>query len=883
MKDWHLLKASEVIENLNTTKEGLTNKEASKRLRKNGKNELPRKKQKSFLKTFISQFASPIVYVLLIAMVLSFIVNEITDGIFILIVVLSDAILGAFEEYRSNKASENLTKLIKVEATVIRDNKIKVIPSTEVVIGDIVLLESGTRVPADIRLIEVQNLSIDESLLTGESFPRDKYSKPLENDAILNDRNNMAYVGTSVMRGRAKGVVVATASNTEIGKIAKEVLEKEEAPTPLQIRMNKFTKQLGVVISILALIISFILYYKNYTTREIFFLVIALSISAIPEGLPVVITLSLSISSNKMAKKNVLVKKLNAVEALGSATIIATDKTGTLTLNEQTVKKIVLPSNEEYNISGIGYNDKGKILGNNLEDLNLIIKEGALNNEASLNKIRGQWIALGDSMEIALLALSYKYNLKTNDEILGRIPYESEAGYSCVFYKNIKTYVSTKGSLEKVLALSNSMYVSGKKVKINKKIIRKQNEQLAKNGYRVLAFASGEIKNFKQQEKYTENDIPLLTFIGLMAFVDPVREDAKEAVTKCKEAGIKVVMITGDHPFTAYSVAKDIKIASTMEEVVTGVDLDIERLKGDREFDNYIKDKKVFARVSPVQKLEIVESFRRMGEFIAVTGDGVNDSPALKAANVSVAMGSGTDVAKETGSLIIVDDKFSSIVKGVEEGRISYSNVRKVVHMLLSCGVCEVIFFLFAIILDYNAPLTAIQLLWLNLVTDGLQDVALAFEKGEKNIMKMSPRKTTEGLFDRLLINEIVLNGLVMGIIVFSLWVYLLDVMHLDLNIARTYVLILMVFIQNVHCFNCRSEKLSIFKKPLKENKYLLAGIIAVLLLQILAVENNFLSSFLGLTKVPPKDLAILLLLTLPIVVVSELLKYFERLRGERK
>ena len=853
MKDWHLIKTSDVLEELNTSKEGLSSKEASKRLKKYGKNELPKKKQKGFIRIFFSQFASPIVYILLIAMILSFIVNEITDGIFILIVVVSDAILGAYEEYRSDKASENLTKLIKVEATIIRDGKIKVIPSTEVVIGDIVLLESGTRVPADIRLIETQNLSIDESLLTGESIPRDKNSKVLEKDTILNDRFNMAYVGTSVMRGRAKGVVVSTGINTEIGKIAKEVLEKEETPTPLQIRMEKFTKQLGMIIALLALVISFILYFKNYTTREIFFLVVALSVSAIPEGLPMVITLSLSISSNKMAKRNVLVKKLNAVEALGSATVIATDKTGTLTLNEQTVKKIILPSGE------------------------------SLNNEASLTKVKGKWISLGDSMEIALHALCYKHNLKIEDEVLGRIPYESEAGYSSCFYKNSKTYVSVKGSLETVLDFSTSMKVNGRKAKLNKEIIRKQNEELARNGYRVLAFASGEVKDFKEKEKYTEKDLPSLTFIGLIAFVDPVREDAKDAVIKCKNAGIKVVMITGDHPLTAYSVAKDLKIATSEEEVVTGTDLDRIRLKGDREFDRFIKDKTVFARVTPIQKLEIVESFKRMDEFIAVTGDGVNDSPALKAANVSIAMGSGTDVAKETGSLIIVDDKFSSIVGGVEEGRISYSNVRKVVHMLLSCGVCEVMFFVLAIVFDFPAPLTAVQLLWLNLVTDGLQDVALSFEEGEKDIMKKHPRKPTEGLFDRLLINEIVLNGLFMGITVFLVWTYLLKALHLDLVQARTCILILMVFMQNIHCFNCRSEKLPIFKKPLKENKYLLFGVLAVLALQVFAVENEVISSFLGLTTIPYKDILTLFLLALPIIVISELIKYFERKRGGEK
>lgn len=870
-RDWYLLKSEEVIKALDTSKKGLSSDEALKRLLKYGKNELPKKKQKTFMGVLLSQFKSPIVYILFIAMLLSLVVGEYTDALFIFVVVIADALLGAVQEYRSNKNAEHLSSLIKMEATIIRDGKLRVVDSSELVIGDIVVLESGDKVSADLRLIETQNLSIDESILTGESIPREKKSGIINENTIINDRFNTAFVGTNVMRGRGKGVVIATGADTEIGKIAKEVLESDESESPLQVRMNKFTRQIGLILAILALVVSFILYYKNYATRDVFFLVVALSVSAIPEGLPVVITLALSISSNKMAKKNVIVKKLNAVEALGSATVIATDKTGTLTLNEQTVKKIILASGEEYDVTGIGYNDKGEIVGKYKSKLKTIIKEGVLNNEASLVKVKGKWVSLGDSMDIALLSLGYKYKLKNKESVIGRIPYESEAAYSCVFYEESgNVYVSAKGSVEKILKLCKNA---------PKKEIRKKNNYLASSGYRVLAFASGEVKRFKKKELYSEKDLPKLEFLGLIAFVDPIRDDAIEAVKTCELAGIKVVMITGDHPLTAYSIGKELGICTSENEVVIGEELDKYRLEGDSEFDKFIKDKKIFARVSPVQKLEIVSSFKRMGEFIAVTGDGVNDAPALKAANVSVAMGSGTDVAKETGSLIITDDKFSSIVKGVKEGRCAYSNVRKVIHMLLSCGVCEVVFYLFAILLNYSTPLTAVQLLWLNLVTDGLQDVALAAEKGEKDLMKDKPRKTSEGIFDRLLVNEIVLNGLVMGICVFGLWVYLNDVKHLDITTARTYTLILMVFIQNVHCFNCRSEKLSIFKKPLRENKYLLFGILGVLLLQIVVMNVPVLANILGITTVSLKDAVILIALTIPIIVSSELLKYFERER----
>ena len=880
-ENWYLLSKEETIEKTNSNIEGLTKKEASYRLNKNGKNELPKSKQKTFLGVFISQFKNPIVYILLITMILSFIVGEYIDGLFILFVILIDAILGSVQEYKSNKNAEALASLIKIESLVIRNGEEIQIPSENLVVGDIVLLESGTKVPADLRLIESQNLSIDESLLTGESLPREKSSNIIKEEIILNDRSNMAYLGTSVMRGRGKGIVVETGSNTEIGKIAKEVLDANETETPIQIRMTKFTKQLGILTAILALIITIVLYFKGYTSKEIFFLVVALSISAIPEGLPVVITLSLSISSNKMAKRNVLVKKLNAVEALGSATIIASDKTGTLTLNEQTVKKIILPDNEEFDVTGSGYNDKGKIIPikeSKIENIDTIIKEGVYNNEASLSLIKNEWVSFGDSMDIALLALGHKYNLEEKyykADIVGRIPYESEAAYSAVFYKeNEEVHIGVKGTLEKILKFSNS--------KVDKENIRKQNEELARQGYRVLAFATGIVKNFKEKENYNEKDIPKLDFLGLVSFIDPIRPDAKDAVKSCSTAGIKTVMITGDHPLTAFSVAKELGICSNETEVSTGKEIDEYLLMENSKFDEYIKTKTVFSRVTPMQKLAIVESYKRQGEFIAVTGDGVNDSPALKAANVGIAMGSGTDVAKETGALIITDDKFSSILNGVEEGRTAYDNVRKVTYMLLSCGVSEVFFYILSILSNYPIPLTAVQLLWLNLVTDGIQDVALAFEEKEKDTLKKKPRNPNESLFDRILRNEIFLIGTIMGIIVFGVWIYLLDVLKYDLTTARGYILLLMVFMQNIHCFNCRSEITSIFKKPIKENKKLLLGIIIVLFIQFIIVENSFLSHILGSESIPLLHVLYLFLISTPIIIFSEILKYIERKKLKR-
>lgn len=882
IEKWYSLENKGVLEKLDTNINGLSAKKASMLLKKYGKNELPKQDKKTYIEVFIDEFKNPIVYILLITMLLSFIIGEYVDAFFILFVILIDALLGSVQEYKSNKNAEALSKLVKIKALVIRDGKEISIGSEFLVPGDIVLLESGSKVPADIRLIETQNLTIDESILTGESMPREKNSKPLNEQVILNDRNNMAYLGTSVMRGRAKGVVVETSTNTEIGIIAKSVLDSDETLTPLQVRMNKFTKQLGILTSILALVVTIILYFKGYTTKEIFFLVVALCVSAIPEGLPVVITLALSISSNKMAKKNVLVKKLNAVEALGSATIIASDKTGTLTLNEQTVKKIILPNNEEFKITGDGYNGNGKVEAinhSNINDIEKLIRECVYNNEAELLYINKKWDFLGDSMEVALLSLSYKFGIsykELKNNVVGRIPYESDAGYSSAFYKEEnKYYVCVKGTLEKILSFCNS--------NTDKEKIRMQNDMLAKEGYRVLAFATASIDSFNKKDNYTENDIPSLTFLGLIAFVDPIRPDAKKAIDMCFEAGIKTVMITGDHPLTAYSVANKLGICSNQSLVTDGKELQKVYLMGEEKFDNFIKTKTVFSRVTPNQKLQIVESYKRQGEFIAASGDGVNDSPALKAANVGIAMGSGTDVAKETGALIITDDKFSSILNGVLEGRTAYENVRKVTYMLLSCGVSEIIFYLLSILFNYDIPLTAVQLLWLNLVTDGIQDVCLAFESSEKDILKRKPRDPKESIFDRLLFTEIIVIGLTMSLIVFGVWIYLIDVVKYDISVARSHILLLMVFMQNIHCFNCRSEIYSIFSKPLKENKQLLIGIIIVLLLQFLVVENSFFSHILSTETIPILTVIYLFLIALPIILVSELFKFYQRCKIKKK
>lgn len=873
LKKWHSTEKEEVLEILKSSELGLDEKEVKLRQEKYGKNELPKGKTPSLLKIFIEQLIDPIVLLLVVAMIFSILIKENTDAIAIAFIILVDLILGTFQEWKANKNVEALKKLIEIRTKIIRSGKEIEVYSSDIVPGDIVLLSSGDKISADLRLIEVNNLTIDESVLTGESTSVSKISSTINKDVILAERKNMAYAGTSVLSGRGVGIVTATGLNTELGEIAQKVNTTKDTKSPLTIRMEKFSKQITFLVVAIAIIITVVLYSKGTSGSEIFLSVIALSVSAMPEGLPLALTMALTIGSNRMSKNNVIVKKLNSVESLGSCTVIATDKTGTLTVNEQTAKKIVLPDNSIFDIEGTGYNDKGKIIpleNANIEDAKYISKLGVLNNEASLKKVKDGYEYFGDSIDIAFLALGQKSQINIDDiEITNRINYESENKYSAVFYKeNGNNYCTVKGSLEKVLEFCTTMKVNNKNKKLDIEKIKKQHEDLASSGYRVIALASGKTKSEKPEH---------LTFEGLVAFIDPVREEVTKSISDCKKAGIKVIMITGDHPLTAYSIAKDLGLVENYDEVTSGKELDEYFQKGKKEFDKFVKSKKIFTRVTPLNKLEIVESFKRQGEFVAVTGDGVNDAPAIKSANIGIAMGSGTDVAKETSSMIILDDNFNSIVLGIKEGRNAYSNIRKVSYMLLSCGVAEVLFFLLAIILDMPMPLVAIQLLWLNIVTDGLQDFALSFEKSEENIMKESPRNPKETLFNKELFSEVLISGLSIGIIVFIVWTYLINKLDMPVNIARGYIVTLMVFIQNMHVLNCRSEKSSILKVPIKSNPLIIFSIVSAIFLQVLFSEVPFLSKFLQTTSIPITHMLILFAISTTIIFIMEIYKCLKR------
>lgn len=866
MNKWYLLTKKQIFENVLTSDEGLSTKESLSRLEANGKNLLPKSKQDSVFKIFFNELMDPIVLLLVVAAVSSFLVSEIIDGVAIIFIILIDLIMGTYQENKANNTAASLSKLVALQTRVLRDNKKIMIDSSDLVVGDIVYLESGDKISADLRIIDSSNFTVDESILTGESMAVAKNKDVLKNENLpISEQSNMLFAGTNVVTGRCVAVVVLTGIATEIGKIAEGINNTKEEKSPLTIRIEELSKKISFLVVIVAFIITILLLIKGESMNQIFLSVVALAVSAMPEGLPLALTMALTIASNNMAKEKVVAKKLHSIESLGSCTVIASDKTGTLTVNEQMAKKIVLPNGNTYEVSGVGYDFSGTVIGEDISYASELAFCGVINNEASINKDSH----LGDSIDVAFLVLGKKLKIDISKaKVLEKIPYESENKYSAVFYEDeAKVYCTVKGSLEKVISFCKSSNLVSK---FDIKKLEKQNEELAASGYRVIALAMGEVR---KKSTYTEKDIKNLKFMGMVGFIDPIRKEVVSSIKKCRSAGIKVLMITGDHQLTAFKIAKDLELTNNYAEVTTGVLVDEYLAKGDVEFDKFVKSHLVFTRISPMQKLKIVESLKRSGEFVAVTGDGVNDALALRSANLGIAMGSGTDIAREASKMIVLDDNFKSIVSGILQGRVAYANIRKIIYFLISCGLAEVLFFILSIICNMPMPLLAIQLLFLNVVTDGIQDFALSFEKAEADIMREKPRDPKESLLDKGLFEEILVSGLVIGFLVFSVWFYLINILHMDVITARGYVMIFMIFIQNVHVFNCRSEKNSLFSVPIRNNLMILFGVLGSIFLGILVMEVDFLSKMLQTVSLPISVLGGLFLLSLIIVVVIELYK----------
>lgn len=884
-KHWHAMTVDQVAEGLHTSAQGLDTEAVAQRRAHFGLNKPPKGKKKTLWQIILHQLINPLIFILIAAAIASIAIGEGEDAMFILLVIAINSALGAYQEFNAEKSAEGLQQMLKIKARVRRNGRDIELDSTELVPGDLVHLESGMMVPADIRIIKLSNLEIDESFLTGESHAVFKRVDPLPSETIVADRANIAFAGATVMSGRGKGLVIKTGMYTQVGQIARKISSGQSAKPPLLLRMEKFIRQITVFIILLSAILTAVLYLQGMELSAIFFFVVALAVSAIPEGLPVALTVALSIATKRMAKRNVIVRKLTSVESLGSCTVIASDKTGTLTVNQQTVRKVILSDGSEFDVSGEGYNGEGSVSASTSTDirvseghnegLDTLVRISLLANEGRLYKDESGWSHHGDAMDVALLALGTKYGID-RDALLeihplhDQIPYESERKFSAAFYEvNGEMKCGVKGAVESILRFSEL----GDQ---EKESILQQADQLATRGYRVLAFAEGLFGSFIKQNQYADESIPPLQFAGLACFIDPLRSEARESVLKCRRAGIRVIMITGDHPATAGNIARELGIAEESGRIVTGAML-IDKKENQNAFDKLVLSSSVFARVSPTQKLEIVDVLIRNGEFVAVTGDGVNDAPALKRANLGVAMGSGTDVAKEVGDMIVVDDNFSSIVAGVEEGRFAYSNVRKVVYLLISTGIAEVLLFILSIAAGLPLPLLAVQLLWLNLVTNGIQDVALAFEGGEPGAMAIPPRRTGEGIFNPLMIKQSLISGATIGVIVFGLWFWLKRYAGMEEMHARNVILLLMVFMQNFHVFNCRSETTSAFRVPIRRNIILVFGVLAAQGLHILCMQWPLMQGILRIEPVTPTEWVYILALAIPVILVMELFKWMYR------
>jgi len=884
----YTLSGDAVVAQLHSSAHGLPPSEATARLEQYGHNTLPRARPPGIGSIFIRQFASPLIYVLVAAAVLSLLIKEWSDAGFISAVLVINAVIGTLQEYSAQRAATALQALVKTRSRVLREGETYEINATELVPGDIVLLASGDKVPADLRLLTSHDLEVDESLLTGESLPVLKNANTvLAADTALGDRNNMLFTGTLVGRGRARGVVVSTGLDTVLGRIAADVLFKPSPRAPLQIRMDRFTHFVAVFVGIAALTMLAVAMMRGTPFSEVFLLAIALAVSVIPEGLPVALTVALAIGMRRMAHRNVIVRRLLAVEALGSCTFIATDKTGTLTVNQLTARKIAFPLSDVWEVSGEGEIPVGSIQtpqGNPSVEQKLLLERlcqaAVLANEGFLGRTDADWSLQGDTVDVAFLVMAHKAGV-IKAEITSRyaqiadIPYESERQFSASLNRlNGQQCAFVKGALERLLPMCTSMASAAKDVAMEQKPIEQQAHALASGGYRVLALAAGVIE-LAPGEVFSEAHLQGLTLIGLVGIIDPLRSEAKAAVANCRRAGIEVAMITGDHPATALAIAQELDMVESAEQLVTGTQL--AQAQDTASIDQLTQKARVYARVGPHQKLDIIQSLQRNGHFVAVSGDGANDAPALRAAQVGVAMGlGGTDVARETADLIITDDNFDSIVAGIEEGRVAYANVRKVIFLLISTGAAELVLFTLALLTGLPLPLMAVQLLWLNLVTNGIQDVALAFEPGEGDELQQRPRAPGEAIFNRLMIERVVISALLIGSVAFAVFQWLIA-RGFTLDEARNGTLLLMVLFENVHVFNCRSEVRSAFRHNPLRNPMLLIGTAIAQLVHIGAMYSPWISDVLHIQPVTPQHWLELLGIALSVLIVMELHKAIRR------
>ena len=896
MEKWYQKEVEEVKKELSTNLEkGLTSKQVEEKQETIGFNELKAKKKKSLLVKFLEQFKDFMIIVLIIAAIVSGIIGVlqgegITDTIIILIVVIVNAIIGVAQENKAEKSLEALQKLSAHASKVIRDGKLCVVQSRELVPGDIVVLDTGDYVPADLRIIEAVNLKSQESALTGESVPVEKTIDKIEKEDVgVGDRTNMLFSSSLITYGRGKGIVVETGMTTEVGKIAEIINSSEETTTPLQEKLNKLGKTLGISALAICVVIFIIGLLYGKEPIHMFMTAVSLAVAAIPEGLAAVSTIVLAIGVQRMVKKNAIVKRLPAVETLGSASVICSDKTGTLTQNKMTVQKIYI-NNNLMNMENI------KIVEPE-SDLEKLVYNAMLCNDTKIGENNE---LTGDPTETALVDMGMNLDIDIDKifriDRLNEIPFDSSRKLMTTVHQvNDKYVVYTKGGVDELLQNCNSYIIDGKIKKDLEQFktnIYENNENMAKNALRVLAFGYKTIDKLPESKEEIQKLETDLTFIGMVGMIDPPREEAKRAVEKCKTAGIKTVMITGDHKITATAIAKQLGILENEEEAITGSEL--ERMS-DEELTKNIRNYSVYARVSPEHKVRIVRAWQANGEIVAMTGDGVNDAPALKNADIGCAMGVvGTDVAKEAADVILTDDNFATVVSAVEEGRRIYDNILKAIQFLLSSNVGEIIVLFIAILITpllakwFNItnigelePLLPIHILWINLVTDSLPALALAVDPAAKNIMNRKPNKKEKGIFTKGMTWRVVYQGVMIGLLTLLAFIVGLATPGvtdetMKIEIAQTMAFCVLALSELVHVFNIRDNKNSIFKTGVFNNMKLILAIIVSASLMFVILLIPQLRTIFSIAQLPKENIIETILLVLAPIVIVEIFKLFK-------
>ena len=881
--NWYRMKTHEALEKLGTTEEGLTEQEAAERLGKYGPNKLAEEERISRFKILLHQFTSPLIYILLVAAVVTLLLGEYIDTGVIVAVVLLNAVVGYFQEFKAEESVRSLKRLLVAKARVIRGGREKEIPGADLVPGDIVLLSSGARVPADIRLIHTNELRVDEAMLTGESLPVEKLTEPLsEENLVAADQINMAFMGTAVVNGRAKGVVFATAGATMLGAIAGEVREIGVVRAPIQDKIDRFAKLIGLIVMGASAVLFVVGLLLGESAKDMFMTAVAAAVATIPEGLPIVVTIAMAAGVARMAKNNAIIRKLPAVETLGSTTVICSDKTGTLTRNEMTVTRL-FDGKFTCEVTGTGYEPTGEIVAdeedalNENGSLNRLLRIGLLCNESDLFEEEGRFRIDGDPTEGALIVSALKGGLLEEEERenypqLDIVPFESERGFMATLHEHrgIKM-IFAKGAPERIVEMCGD--------DSDQEEILSKARSFAEKGLRVLAFAWKEAAD--DQDELSHHDVESgMLFAGLQGMIDPPRTEVIEAIAGCKRAGMRVVMITGDHAVTAEAIGRQLGIVAGEEGVLAGREL--ETMSDDALFER-VQQVSVYARVAPEHKLRITRQLIRHGETVAMTGDGVNDAPALKAAHIGIAMGiTGTDVAKEASDMVLADDNFASIFSAVKEGRIVFDNLRKVTFFLIPTGIAAIISIIGAMIAAVPIPYIPAQLLWINLVTNGLQDVALAFEPGEKGIIDRPPRAPGEGIMSRMLMERTVLVGMVISIGV--VWNYLTALGEgASLENARTVAVTTMVFFQFFQAWNSRSEYRSIFRINPLGNPFLFYSMIAAFFAQLAFIYAPPLQWVFRTVPLTGAEWLRILLVSASIIVVVEIDKLLRTRIGVAK